>query len=249
MRGRGADFNNLLTTIRSGEMCSSTWCRTTGGGVLDRQAADRGALLTRQLLSFGRPATRAVASATWCAASSRSCSPLVRADVGSISGSPPGSASAVDPPRWSVVVNLILARDAVPAGAGTIETSSAGSAGSAAAALARDATSCDGGRLGTGLEDTDRRPASRPAAKPFANRAGDRVCSVSYDSRGSVRVSRRAGTLVKICRASRLTEPPDRARRTLGAPRVGTVLVAEDETACELLPGLTEFGCGALASF
>ena len=266
--GVAHDFNNLLTTIRGfGEMLLLDMVpddRRRSDVQRICRAADRGALLTRQLLAFGKQQAqdpRPSTSTRSCAAWSRWSSSWSGPTSGSTSGSRPGlGAVRMDPAQLEhVVVNLILgARDAMPAGGHlTIETSERRISG-----LTRGRPVRPGryvvltvGDSGDGLADEEapRRPTVRSALR---RRWGAPSCSASSGSTvGSCgcRARRGRGRLVKVYLPrleaevrDGLADEPD-ADSLRGSE---TVLVAEDEDGVrELLRKvLTEFGYTVLTA-
>jgi CheY-like chemotaxis protein len=267
--GVAHDFNNLLTTIRGfGEMLLLDMVpddRRRNDVQRICQAADRGALLTRQLLSFGRPQTqqpRAVNINDVVRGLEPLVQRLVGADVELDLRLAAGLGQVrVDPAQMEhVVVNLILgARDAMPAGGRlSIETSERRISG-----LSRGRPVRPGryivltvGDSGTGLEDTEQAPASpdRPA-RPFASIGRAIVFGIVRQYGGVVRVSSEAGegTLVKVY-LPRLEAQTETAGQGAPDPEAlrgsETVLVAEDEDGVrELLRKvLTEFGYTVLTA-
>jgi PAS domain S-box-containing protein len=131
--GVAHDFNNLLTTIRG---FSDLLLRDMPAGEARRKdveqirkAADRGAILTRQLLSFGRQQTlepRSIELNSVVNNMEGLVQRLIGADIRLLTQLRPGLGEVkVDPGQLEqVLVNLILnARDAMPAGGTlTIET-------------------------------------------------------------------------------------------------------------------------------
>jgi two-component system cell cycle sensor histidine kinase/response regulator CckA len=131
--GVAHDFNNLLTTIRG---FSDLLLRDTAAGdprrkdvEQIRKAADRGAILTRQLLAFGHPQSlepRAIELNSLVTNMEGLMQRLIGADIKLVTELRPGLGEVkVDPAQVEqVLVNLVLnARDAMPAGGTlTIET-------------------------------------------------------------------------------------------------------------------------------
>jgi PAS domain S-box-containing protein len=131
--GVAHDFNNLLTTIRG---FSDLLLRDTPADDARRKdveqirkAADRGALLTRQLLAFGRPQAidpRDIELNSVVTNMEGLIQRLIGADIKLVTQLRPGLGEVkVDPAQLEqVLVNLVLnARDAMPAGGTlTIET-------------------------------------------------------------------------------------------------------------------------------
>ena len=266
--GVAHDFNNLLTTIRGfGEMLLLDMVpddRKRHDVQRICQAADRGALLTRQLLSFGRQQAQEPRPVNLNEVV-RSMEPLVRRLIGAdveldlrlSSGLGP---VRVDPAQIEhVVVNLILgARDAMPAGGRlTIETSERRISG-----LARGRPVRPGryvvltvGDSGSVMEEAEHAAVTDSPAKASAGLGRAIVFGIVRQYGGVVRVSSEAGegTLVKVYLPRLETEhetdvptEPDvdafRGRET--------ILVAEDEDGVrELLRKvLTEFGYTVLTA-
>jgi two-component system, cell cycle sensor histidine kinase and response regulator CckA len=266
--GVAHDFNNLLTTIRGfGEMLLLDMVpddRRRSDVQRICRAADRGALLTRQLLAFGRQQAenpRAININDVV----RSMEPLVqrlvgadvRLDVRLAAGL---GAVRMDPAQLEhVVVNLILgARDAMPAGGRlTIETAERRISG-----LTRGRPVRPGryivltvGDSGTGLDDEETDATADSSFRPPAAMGRAIVFGIVRQYGGVVRVSSEAGegTLVKVYLprleaepGEVLTDEPD-ADSLRGSE---TVLVAEDEDGVrELLrKALTEFGYTVLTA-
>jgi two-component system, cell cycle sensor histidine kinase and response regulator CckA len=266
--GVAHDFNNLLTTIRGfGEMLLLDMVpddRRRSDVERICQAADRGALLTRQLLAFGRqqaqdPRPININDVV------RGMEPLVqrlvgadvRLDVRLAAGL---GAVRMDPAQLEhVVVNLILgARDAMPAGGRlTIETTERRISG-----LTRGRPVRPGryivlavGDSGTGLDDEETGATVDGSFRTPAAMGRGIVFGIVRQYGGVVRVSSEAGegTLVKVYlprleaeAGEVLADEPD-ADSLRGSE---TVLVAEDEDGVrELLrKALTEFGYEVLTA-
>ena len=264
--GVAHDFNNLLTTIRGfGEMLLLDMVPDDRRRHdVDRicQAADRGALLTRQLLSFGRQQAQEPRSVNLNDIV-RDMEPLVRKLVGADVQLDIRLARAlglvrVDPAQLEhVVVNLILtARDAMPAGGRlTIETSERRISGLSPGRPVRPGryvmlTVSDSGR-GANEEDE---AGFTEAAKSAIGLGRSIVFGIVRQYGGVVRIASEAGegTLVKVY-LPRLeeSETPEEVAPELSAMRgTETVLVAEDEEGVrELLRKvLTEFGYTVLTA-
>jgi PAS domain S-box-containing protein len=263
--GVAHDFNNLLTTIRGfGEMLLLDMVpddRRRHDVRRICQAADRGALLTRQLLSFGRNQAQEPRPVNLNDVV-RGMEPLARRLVGAdvqlemrlATGLPPVK---MDPAQLEhVVVNLLLnARDAMPAsGRLTIETGE------------RRISDVSRGRpvrpgryvvlqvsdTGSGLED-EAGPGAAGPSRPDLGRAI--VFGIVRQYGGVVRVSSEAGvgTTVKVYlprleAASAEAVDEEASRRSLRGSE--TVLVAEDEDGVrELLRKvLSEYGYTVLAA-
>ena len=252
--GVAHDFNNLLTTIRGfAEMLLLDMVpddRRRHDVERICQAADRGALLTRQLLSFGRNKAQAPCPVDLNEVV-RSMEPIIQrllgadvvldvhlgADLGRV---------RIDPTQLEhVFVNLILnARDAMPAGGRlTIETSVR-----RISELSRDRPVRPGRYVVLTVGDTG----------PVASSAGlgrSIVTGIVRQHGGVVRVATEPGegTTVKIYlpRLEPAAETAASPARTDTPPRGSeTVLVAEDEDGVrELLrKALTEFGYTVLTA-
>jgi CheY-like chemotaxis protein len=265
--GVAHDFNNLLTTIRGfGEMLLLDMVPDDRRRHdLERicQAADRGALLTRQLLSFGRHQAQEPRSVNLNDIV-RDMEPLVRKLVGADVQLDIRLARAiglvrVDPAQLEhVVVNLILtARDAMPAGGRlTIETSERRISGLSPGRPVRPGryvvlTVSDSGR---GADEEDEGGFTEGAAKSAIGLGRSIVFGIVRQYGGVVRIASEAGegTLVKVY-LPRLegSEAAEEDAPDLGAMRgTETVLVAEDEEGVrELLRKvLTEFGYTVLTA-
>ena len=264
--GVAHDFNNLLTTIRGfGEMLLLDLVpddRRRHDVQRICQAADRGALLTRQLLAFGRNQAQEPRPVNLNDVV-REMEPLVQRLVGADVQLDVRLATGlgqvrIDPAQLEhVVVNLILsARDAMPAGGRlTIETVERRISG-----LSRGRPVRPGryvvlavGDSGTGLEDDT--PAGAGEA-PAAARTGPGraiVFGIVRQFGGVVRVSSEAGegTMVKVYLPRLDPEAEGLVDPAAGNMRgTETVLVAEDEDGvrellCKLL---TEFGYTVLTA-
>jgi CheY-like chemotaxis protein len=226
------------------------------------QAADRGALLTRQLLSFGRQQVqepRAVNLNEVVRGMEQLVRRLVGADVELDLQLATGLGQVrVDPAQMEhVVVNLILgARDAMPAGGRlTIETSERRISG-----LTRGRPVRPGryvvltvGDSGTAVDADDGTPAADGPAKASAGVGRAIVFSIIRQYGGVVRVSSEVGegTLVKVYLPRLETEHEIASTSDADALRGSeTILVAEDEDGVrELLRKvLTEFGYTVLTA-
>ena len=265
--GVAHDFNNLLTTIRGfGEMLLL-------GMVPDDprrhdvericQAADRGALLTRQLLSFGRNQAQAPQPVNLNEVVRR-MEPLIQRLVGadvSLDVRLAGGLGQVriDPAQLEhVVVNLILnARDAMPAGGRlVIET-----AERRISELSRGRPVRPGryivlavGDSGSGLHDDTGADGEEAPSLPRSVVGRSIVFGIVRQYGGVVRVASEPGegTTVKVylprLEAGAEEDPaPGVADASRGSE---TVLVAEDEDSVrELLRKiLTEFGYSVLTA-
>jgi PAS domain S-box-containing protein len=252
--GVAHDFNNLLTTIRGfGEMLLLEMVpddRRRQDVQRICQAADRGALLTRQLLSFGRnrPEPPRPVNLNEIV---RGLEPLAQRLVGADVHLEVRLASGVGQTRMDpaqlehVVVNLLLsARDATPSGGRlTVETGERRISGVSRGRPVRPgryvvlAVSDTGGGL-----EPEQRDLGRAVVFGIVRQFG-----------GVVRISSEAGvgTTVKVY-LPRLdletADAPDDTHRSLRGTE--TVLVAEDEDGVrELLrKALTEYGYTALTA-
>jgi CheY-like chemotaxis protein len=260
------DFNNLLTTIRGfGEMLLLDLVpddRRRHDVQRICQAADRGALLTRQLLAFGRNQVQEPRPVNLNDVV-RGMEPLVQRLVGADVQLDVRLAAGLGQVRADlaqlehVVVNLILnARDAMPAGGRlTIETSERRISG-----LSRGRPVRPGryvvlavGDSGTELEEEV--PAGATEASRATRTAPGRaiVFGIVRQYGGVVRVSSETGegTMVKVYLPrleAEAEEPVDPATSSMRGTE--TVLVAEDEDGVrELLRKvLTEFGYAVLTA-
>ncbi len=259
--GVAHDFNNLLTTIRGfGEMLLADMVpddRRRHDLQRICQAADRGALLTRQLLSFGRNQAlepRAVSLNQVL----RGMEPLVRRLVGAdvavdVRLAPHLGHVRIDPAQLEhVVVNLMLnARDAMPAGGRlTVETSERRISGFSRGRPLRPGryVVLAVGHSGHGLDGADTTTASRTGLGQSI------VFGIVRQYGGVVRVSSEAGegTMVKVylprmdAAGDDLEEESD--TRTMRGSE--TVLVAEDEDGVRdlLRKALGEFGYNVLTA-
>jgi len=262
--GVAHDFNNLLTTIRGfGEMLLLDMVpddRRRNDVQRICQAADRGALLTRQLLSFGRNQTQEPRPVNLNEVV-REMEPLVQRLVGAdvaldIRLSPSLGQVRIDPAQLEhVVVNLMLnARDAMPAGGRlTIETSERRISG-----LSRGRPLRPGRYIllavsdsGSGVEE-DEEAAAAGAARSALGRSI--VFGIVRQYSGVVRVASEAGegTTVKVYlpRLEVTDEGLEHDRLAAELRGTETVLVAEDEDGVrELLRKvLTEFGYTVLTA-
>jgi PAS domain S-box-containing protein len=265
--GVAHDFNNLLTTIRGfGEMLLLEMVpddRRRNDVERICQAADRGALLTRQLLSFGRTQAQTPRPVDLNEVV-RGMEPIVQrllgadvaldvrlgADLGRV---------RIDPAQLDhVIVNLVLnARDAMPAGGRlTIETSVR-----RISELSRDRPVRPGryvvltvGDTGPAIPEEAGSDGQGPTA-PSAGLGRSIVIGIVRQHGGVVRVATEPGegTTVKIY-LPRLEPEAEEAvapARADAPPRGSeTVLVAEDEDGVrELLrKALTEFGYTVLTA-
>jgi len=266
--GVAHDFNNLLTTIRGfGEMLLLDMVpddRRRHDVQRICRAADRGALLTRQLLAFGRQQAldpRAININDVV----RGMEPLVQRLVGAdvrvdVRLAAELGAVRMDPAQLEhVVVNLILgARDAMPAGGRlTIETTERRING-----LSRERPVRPGryivlavGDSGTGLDEEETGAAAEGSYRPPAAIGRAIVFGIVRQYGGVVRVSSEAGegTLVKVYLPRLEAEAGEVAADKPDADSLRgseTVLVAEDEDGVrELLRKvLTEFGYTVLTA-
>jgi PAS domain S-box-containing protein len=263
--GVAHDFNNLLTTIRGfGEMLLLDMVpddRRRHDVERICQAADCGALLTRQLLSFGRNQAQEPRPVNLNDVV-RGMEPLARRLVGAdvqlevrlASGLPPVK---MDPAQLEhVVVNLLLnARDAMPAGGRlTIETGERRISGVSRGRPVRPGryVVLQVSDTGGGLEE-EAGPGAAGPSRPDLSRAI--VFGIVRQYGGVVRVSSEAGvgTTVKVYlpqleAAGAETMDDDAASRSLRGSE--TVLVAEDEDGVrELLRKvLSEYGYTVLAA-
>jgi two-component system cell cycle sensor histidine kinase/response regulator CckA len=249
--GVAHDFNNILTTVRGfGEMLLRDLDPADQRRAdLDRicKAADRGALLTRQLLSFGRRQAlqpRPTSLNELLKGMQGFVQRLVGADIRVSLRLIPGAAKVrIDPGQLEqLVVNLILnARDAMPSGGTlTIETSER-----QISRAGRGRNVRPGRYVVLGISDTGSGLDSEPPAHPFevhttrgeGRRAGlglSLVYGIVRQNGGAVRVTSEGdeGTTVKIYLP--LYEEEDEPQRmgedgSLGGTE--TVLVVEDEEA------------------
>ena len=256
--GVAHDFNNLLTTIRGfGEMLLFGLAPGDARRAdVERicTAADRGALLTRQLLSFGRNQAQEPRPVD-LNEMMREITPLVRRLVGAdvtldIRLAPVLGQVRVDPAQLEhVVVNLILAAsDAMPAGGKlTIETAERRISGGTGGQPVRPgryvvlAIGDSGGGLEEGV-------GGEPGAgvAPRAAMGRSIVFGIVRQYGGVVRVASESGegTVVKVY-LPRLPDAAEVLPQGEHALRgTETVLVAEDEEGVRdlLRKVLTEFG-------
>jgi PAS domain S-box-containing protein len=248
--GVAHDFNNLLTTIRgfSELMLQDLPEGDRRGSDLEqiRKAADRGSLLTRQLLAFGRKQSlepKVLALDTVIHGLEGLIRRLVGADIELELRLPAGSGSVrIDPGQLEqLVVNLVLnARDAMPSG-GTlrIEIAERQIAGSARGRHLRP------GRYvvlavsdtGTGLDPEAMTHIFEPAGHGQAadQRSGlgfSIVYGIVRRNGGGVRISSEPGqgTTVKVYLPRIEAEPAGSRPEVTDALRgTETVLVVEDE--------------------
>jgi two-component system, cell cycle sensor histidine kinase and response regulator CckA len=266
--GVAHDFNNLLTTIRGfGEMLLLDMVpddRRRHDVERICQAADRGALLTRQLLSFGRQQAQEPRSVNLNDIV-RDMEPLVHKLVGAdvqldVRLARALGAVRVDPAQLEhVVVNLILtAREAMPAGGRlTIETSERRISGLSPGRPVRPGryvvlTVSDSGR---GPDEDEEDGFAEAAAKSAVGMGRSIVFGIVRQYGGVVRIASEAGegTLVKVYlpRLDPAESEETAAEPDLGAMRGSeTVLVAEDEEGVRELirKVLTEFGYTVLTA-
>jgi len=262
--GVAHDFNNLLTTIRGfGEMLLLDMVpddRHRHDVQRICQAADRGALLTRQLLSFGRHQAQEPRPVNLNDVV-RGMEPLVQRLVGAdvsldIRLAPGLGQVRIDPAQLEhVVVNLMLnARDAMPAGGRlTIETSERRISG-----LSRGRPLRPGryvllavGDSGNGLDEGEENVAAGAARSALGRSI---VFGIVRQYGGVVRVASEAGegTTIKVYlpRLEVADESLEQERLAAELRGAETVLVAEDEDGVrELLRKvLTEFGYAVLTA-
>jgi two-component system, cell cycle sensor histidine kinase and response regulator CckA len=261
--GVAHDFNNLLTTIRGfGEMLLLDMVpddRRRHDVERICQAADRGALLTRQLLSFGRNQTQEPRPVNLNEVI-RGMEPLTRRLVGADVELDVRLAAnlgqvRIDPAQIEhVVVNLILnARDAMPAGGRlTIETGERRISG-----LSRGRPVRPGRYVVLEVGDTGPGADGEQGGEAGAQRTDlgrSIVFGIVRQYGGVVRVSSEAGvgTMVKVylprLEASESVEEVDLDPSSLRGAE--TILVAEDEDGVrELLRKvLVEFGYTVLTA-
>lgn len=247
--GVAHDFNNLLTTIRG---FSDLLLRDLPEEHVRRKdveqirkAADRGALLTRQLLTFGRPQAlqpRPLELNTVVTNMEGLLQRLVGADIRLVTRLRPGLGEVkMDPAQLEqVLVNLVLnARDAMPAGGTlTIETGERQISGST-----RGRSVKPGRYLVLAVSDTggglDGETLANVFEPFFSSRApGSRsglglsiVYGIVKQSGGGVRVSSEPeqGTTVKVFIPRMETEDLAAAEAPLPLRGDETVLVVEDE--------------------
>jgi two-component system, cell cycle sensor histidine kinase and response regulator CckA len=261
--GVAHDFNNLLTTIRGfGEMLLLDMVpddRRRHDVERICQAADRGALLTRQLLSFGRNQAQEPRPVNLNDII-RGMEPLTRRLVGADVELDLRLASNlgqvhIDPAQIEhVVVNLILnARDAMPAGGRlTIETGERRISGLSRGRPVRPGryVVLEVGDTGPGLDAEQ----GGEAGVPRTDLGRAIVFGIVRQYGGVVRVSSEAGvgTMVKVY-LPRLDMSDSMEQDDLGAGSLRgaeTILVAEDEDGVrELLRKvLVEFGYTVLTA-
>ncbi len=265
--GVAHDFNNLLTTIRGfGEMLLLDMVpddRRRHDVQRICQAADSGALLTRQLLSFGRnqvQVPRAVNLNDVVRGLEQLVQRLVGADVVvDLRLAPAVGHARIDPTQLEhLVVNLVLnARDAMPAGGRlTIETSER-----RISDLSRGRPVRPGryvvltvGDSGSGLEDELDEGAGDGTHAPRNGLGRAIVFGIVRQYGGVVRIASEAGqgTTVKVYLPRLAPELEEHAGDPDMAALRGseTVLVAEDEDGVRdlLRKVLTEFGYTVLAA-
>jgi PAS domain S-box-containing protein len=262
--GVAHDFNNLLTTIRGfGEMLLLDMVpddRRRHDVERICQAADRGALLTRQLLSFGRHRAQAPRAVNLNEVV-RGMEPLIRRLVGADVALDVRLAAAlgqvrIDPAQLEhVVVNLALnARDSMPAGGRlTIET-----AERRISELSRGRPVRPGryvvlavGDSGAGLHDEAGQHSDGPSL-PRGSLGQSIVFGIVRQYGGVVRVASEPGegTTVKVYLPRLETQAEEAATAPAELRGSETVLVAEDEDGVrELLRKvLAEFGYTVLTA-
>jgi PAS domain S-box-containing protein len=245
--GVAHDFNNLLTTIRGfsemllKELPGDDRHRTDVERI--RKAADRGALLTRQLLAFGQRQAlqpRVLRLDAMLSSMEGLIRRLVGADVELDLRLPPGlGAVRIDPAQLEqVIVNLVLkARDAMPSGGRlTIETSERQITGSGRGRHLRPGRYAvlAVGDTGAGMEpDAPIDPFDSHQDPAESSRAGlglSIVYGIVRRNGGVVRVSSEPGqgTTVKVYLPR---VEPEEAEITAASGLRGdeTILVAEDE--------------------
>jgi PAS domain S-box-containing protein len=247
--GVAHDFNNLLTTIRgfSDLLLRDIPAEDTRRKDVEqiRKAADRGALLTRQLLAFGRnqalePRTIEINSVV--SNMEGLVQRLVGADIRLVTELRPGLGEVkVDPGQLEqVLVNLVLnARDAMPAGGTlTIETGERVISGSSRGrsikpgryivlAVSDSGSGMDGDTLSHVFEPffTSQAPGSR------AGLGLSIVYGIVKQSGGVVRVSSEPGegTTVKVFLPRSEGDEPAATEAPSSARGDETVLIVEDE--------------------
>jgi two-component system cell cycle sensor histidine kinase/response regulator CckA len=249
--GVAHDFNNILTTVRGfGEMLLRDLDpEDRRRADVDRicTAADRGALLTRQLLSFGRRQTlqpRPTSLNELLRGMQGFVQRLVGADIRVNVRLIAGAAKVrIDPGQLEqLVVNLILnARDAMPSGGAlTIETSER-----QISRVGRGRNVRPGRYVVLGISDTGSGLDSEPPAHPFevqtprgeGRRAGlglSLVYGIVRQNGGAVRVTSEGdeGTTVKIYLPLHDEEDEPQGMGEDGSLEgTETVLVVEDEEA------------------
>jgi PAS domain S-box-containing protein len=247
--GVAHDFNNLLTTIRG---FSDLLLRDIPEDdrrrkdvVQIRKAADRGAILTRQLLSFGRKQTldpRPVELNNVVTSMQGLIQRLIGADIRLVTELRPGLGEVrMDPAQLEqVLVNLVLnARDAMPSGGTlTIETGERQVSGSARGRSVKP------GRYvvlavsdtGSGMDDDTLTHAFEPffTAQTPGSRAGlglSIIYGIVKQNGGVVRVSSEPGmgTTVKVFFPRIESDEPAQPRTPPPALGDETILLVEDE--------------------
>jgi PAS domain S-box-containing protein len=247
--GVAHDFNNLLTTIRgfSDLLLRDLPENDTKRKDIDqiRKAADRGALLTRQLLSFGRQQSadpRAIELNAVVKNMEGLIQRLVGADIRLVTELRPGLAEVkIDPGQAEqVLVNLVLnARDAMfTGGTLTIET------GERQISLSTRGRSVKPGRYvvlavsdtGSGIDSDTLSHVFEPffTSPSSANRSGlglSIVYGIVKQNGGVVRVSSEPGlgTTVKVFLPRVEAEPPPLVEAPASVHGDETMLVVEDE--------------------
>jgi two-component system, cell cycle sensor histidine kinase and response regulator CckA len=247
--GVAHDFNNLLTTIRgfSDLLLRDIPVEDTRRKDVEqiRKAADRGALLTRQLLAFGRHQTlqpRTVEMNSVVSNMEGLVQRLIGADIRLATELRPGLGDVkVDPGQLEqVLVNLVLnARDAMPAGGTlTIETGERVISGSSRGrsikpgryivlAVSDTGSGMDGDTLSHVFEPffTSQAPGSR------AGLGLSIVYGIVKQNGGVVRVSSEPGegTTVKVFLPRSEGDEPVVSEALSSARGDETVLIVEDE--------------------
>ena len=247
--GVAHDFNNLLTTIRGFSDLLLRDMPTEDARRKDveqiRKAADRGAILTRQLLAFGRPQSlepRAIELNSVVTNMEGLIQRLVGADIMLVTQLRSGLGEVkVDPGQVEqVLVNLVLnARDAMPAGGTlTIETGERLISGSTRGrsvkpgrylvlAVSDSGSGMDGDTLSHVFEPffTAQAPGSR------AGLGLSIVYGIVKQNGGVVRVSSEPGqgTTVKVFLPRVESDEPVVAEAPVSLRGEETVLIVEDE--------------------
>jgi two-component system, cell cycle sensor histidine kinase and response regulator CckA len=247
--GVAHDFNNLLTTIRGFSDLLLRDIPAADGRRKDveqiRKAADRGALLTRQLMAFGRSQSiepRTIELNTVVTNMEGLVQRLIGADIRLVTQLRPGLGEVkVDPAQLEqVLVNLVLnARDAMPAGGTlTIETGERMISGSTRGrsvkpgryivlAVSDTGSGMDGDTLSHVFEPffTSQAPGSR------AGLGLSIVYGIVKQSGGVVRVSSEPGegTTVKVFLPRREGDEPVATEAPVSLKGEETVLIVEDE--------------------
>jgi len=247
--GVAHDFNNLLTTIRGFSELLLRELPLDDGHRRDvdqiRRAAERGALLTGQLLAFGRPQTLEP-RVLEVSGVLQNLDGLIRRLVGAdirveLREAREGGAVRMDPGQFEqVIVNLVLnARDAMPSG-GTlrIETAERQIAGAARGRSLRPGrylrlvvSDTGKGLAAEGGSETYDGEAPAPAPTQRAGLGLSIVYGIVRRSGGAVRISSEpgSGTTVKVYLPWVEPEEPEQAIAAEALRGTETVLVAEDE--------------------